>query len=66
MTPKYVSPQQAAELTSLSVWTIRRRIADGKIRNCRRTGKWILIPIDQLERIGRPMATAQSLRGSAV
>ena len=61
MTPKYVSPQQAAELTSLSVWTIRRRIADGQIRNCRRTGKRILIPID---RIGRPMATAQSLRGA--
>ena len=65
MTPKYVSPQQAAKLTSLSVWTIRRRIADGQIRNCRRSGNRILIPIDQLERIGRPMATAQSLRGSA-
>lgn len=64
MTPKYVSPQQAAELTSLSVWTIRRRIADGQIRNCRRTGKRILIPIDQLDRIGRPMATARSLRGA--
>lgn len=65
MTPKYVSPQQAAELTSLSVWTIRRRIADGQIRNCRRTGKRILIPIDQLERIGKPLNTAQHLRGSA-
>ena len=54
-----------AELTSLSVWTIRRRIADGQIRNCRRSGNRILIPIDQLERIGRPMATAQSLRGLA-
>lgn len=56
---------KAAKLTSLSVWTIRRRIADGQIRNCRRSGNRILIPIDQLERIGRPMATAQSLRGSA-
>ena len=64
MTPKYVSMQQASALTSLSVRTIRRRIADGQIRNCRRTGKRILIPIDQLDRIGRPMTTAQSLRGA--
>lgn len=64
MTPKYVSLQQAAELTSMSVWTIRRRIADGQIRNCRRTGKRILIPIEQLDHIGKPIKTAQSLRGA--
>lgn len=64
MTPKYVSPRQAAELTSLSVWTIRRRIADGQIRNCRRLGKRVLIPVEQLDHIGKPIKTAQSLRGA--
>lgn len=64
MTPKYVSLQQAAELTSLSSRTIRRLIATGEIRNCRRLGKRILIPTCQLDHIGKPIKTAQSLRGA--
>lgn len=65
MTPKYVSMQQASALTSLSVRTIRRCIASGEIRNCRRLGKRVLIPIEQLDHIGKPIKTAQFLKGAA-
>lgn len=63
MMKKFATIKEAAELTSLSARTIRRCIASGEIRNCRRLGKRVLIPVDQLDHIGKPIKTAQSLRG---
>lgn len=65
MMKKFATIKEAAEATGLSPRALRVYIASGKIRDCRKIGKHILIPVEQIERIGKPLATAQSLRGSA-
>ena len=65
MMKKFATIKEAAEATGLSPRALRVYIASGQIRDCRKIGKLILIPIEQIERIGKPLTTAQSLRGSA-
>lgn len=65
MIKKFATVKETAEATGLSTRAIRVYIASGQIRGCRKIGKHILIPVDQIDRIGKPLTTAQSLRGSA-
>ena len=65
MIKKFATVKEAADATGLSARAIRVYIASGQIRGCRKIGKHILIPVEQLEHIGKPLTTAQSLRGSA-
>lgn len=51
MMKKFATIKEAAEATGLSPRALRVYIASGQIRDCRK--------------IGKPLATAQSLRGSA-
>lgn len=65
MMKKFATIKEAAEATGLSPRALRVYIASGQIRGCRKIGKHILVPVDQIDRIGKPLTTAQSLRGDA-
>lgn len=51
------SPGEFATLTGLSLSTVHRRLADGGIR-FNRSGRRVLIPRAELERLVRPEASA--------
>ena len=65
MIKKFATVKETAEATGLSARAIRMYIASGQIRGCRKIGKHILIPVDQIDHIGEPLAPAQPLRGRA-
>lgn len=58
--PTYVSLDEAAEIMSLSVKTIRRRIADGTIPAYQCGRRPIRIRLDELESALRRIPTARS------
>ena len=58
--PVYLSLEEAAEVLSLSVKTIRRRIADGTIPAYQCGNRSIRIRLDQLESALRPIPNARS------
>ena len=61
--PIYLSLDQAASIMSLSVKTLRRRIADGTIPAYQCGSRPIRIRLDELEAAMRPIPTAhKSLR----
>lgn len=63
--PTYLSLDQAASIMSLSVKTLRRRIADGTIPAYQCGGRPIRIRLDELEAAMRPIPTAnKSLRAA--
>ena len=47
---KYVSPNGAEELSSISRWTWRRKAYDGEIESSKVGGR-LLIPLDEIERV---------------
>lgn len=51
------SPGEFATLTGLSLSTVHRRLADGEIR-FNRSGRRVLIPRQELERLVSPEAVA--------
>ena len=57
--PVYLSLEQAAEVMSLSVKTIRRRIADGTIPAYQCGRRPIRIRLDELEAALRPILSAR-------
>lgn len=57
--PVYLSLDQAASVVSLSVKTIRRRIADGTIPAYQCGKKPIRIRLDELEAAMRPVNSAK-------
>jgi len=57
--PTYVSLDQAADMMSLSVKTIRRRIADGTIPAYKCGKRPIRIRLDELEAALRQIPTAK-------
>ena len=57
--PVYLSLEQAAEVMSLSVKTIRRRIADGTIPAYQCGRRPIRIRLDELEAALRPIPSAR-------
>lgn len=57
--PVYLSLDEAAEVTSLSVRTIRRRIADGTIPAYQCGRRAIRIRLDELEAALRRIPTAR-------
>ncbi len=57
--PVYLSLEQAAEVMSLSVKTIRRRIADGTIRAYQCGRRPIRIRLDELEAALRRIPSAR-------
>lgn len=65
MIKRFATIKEAAEATGLSPRALRVYVASGQIRGCRKIGKHILIPVDQIDRIGKPLTTAQNLRGDA-
>lgn len=58
--PTYLSLDQAADIMSLSVKTIRRRIADGTIPAYQCGKRPIRIRLDELEAAMRPIPTAKT------
>ncbi len=52
MEPLAVDVREAARLTSLSPYTIRRYIRKGRIRAVR-VGRRVLVPVAELERLAR-------------
>jgi excisionase family DNA binding protein len=52
-----VSPGEFATLTGLSISTIQRRLAAGDIKFSR-SGRRVLIPFEELERLVRPQECA--------
>jgi len=56
--PRWLSLPAAASWVSLSVKTIRRRIADGELR-AYRCGKSIRVKTDDLEAMMRPVPSAK-------
>lgn len=61
--PLYLSPVEAAVHVGVSHWTIRRMIADGRLRAVR-VGRCIRIHPDDLERALKPVGR-QTRRGAA-
>jgi excisionase family DNA binding protein len=57
--PTYLSLNQAASIMSLSVKTLRRRIADGTIPAYQCGRRPIRIRLDELEAAMRPIPTAK-------
>ena len=57
--PVYLSLEEAAEVMSLSVKTIRRRISDGTLPAYRYGGRSIRIRLDELEAALRRIPTAR-------
>ena len=57
--PVYLSLEQAAEVSSLSVKTIRRRIADGTIPAYQCGRRPIRIRLDELEAALRPIPSTR-------
>lgn len=58
--PVYLSLEEAAQVMSLSVKTIRRRIADGTIPAYQCGRRPIRIRLDELEAALRPIPTVRS------
>jgi excisionase family DNA binding protein len=63
--PTYLSLDEAAEVMSLSVKTIRRRIADGTIPAYQCGRRPIRIRLDELEAALRPIPSASCVTGHA-
>lgn len=56
-TPKFVTQEAAASRWSVSVFTIRRLIASGKITGYRLNGRVIRVSLDEVDSAFQPIPT---------